>query len=294
MDGAATPWLVAALLSAGCGVSGPHVPPLQTSSPVDREACEKFALGAEAQVWGGSIGAGAVMGAAAGLLAGAFAGAKGNSGVDEDEAVIIGAVVGGLMAVGGLIGAGSVGLRNASVRRAAYTEAMDACLRPARLSRELGPEHLEVAWSLHTLAFRYYRQGEFALAEPLFVRALAIQEKSLGVNAPEVATLLEDYARLLRRTGRAAEAESTGATSRGDPRRAVSRSASGSAETRGAVGDRRATELGEPVRRPSAIRGCARCPRLIHHRRTMAVDGLTSLDPFGILRSPCPRRTCSN
>jgi hypothetical protein len=55
----------------------------------------------------------------------------------------------------------------------------------------------------------------------------------------------------------------------------------------------RATELGEAVRRPSAIRGCARCPRLIHRRRTTTVDGLTSLYRFGILSAPCPRRTCS-
>jgi hypothetical protein len=43
--------------------------------------------------------------------------------------------------------------------------------------------------------------------EPLLARALAIQEKHLGVDAPEMATILDDYANILRRTGRAAEGE---------------------------------------------------------------------------------------
>ena len=43
-------------------------------------------------------------------------------------------------------------------------------------------------------------------AEPLFQRALAIREKALGPDHPNVALSLENYAALLRETGRGAEA----------------------------------------------------------------------------------------
>ena len=44
-------------------------------------------------------------------------------------------------------------------------------------------------------------QGRYAEAEPLYKRALAIHEKALGSN-PQVAATLENYAVVLRRTGR--------------------------------------------------------------------------------------------
>jgi hypothetical protein len=50
-------------------------------------------------------------------------------------------------------------------------------------------------------------QGRYAQAEPLFRRSLAIREKALGPEHPEVATNLENYAALLRQTARANEAE---------------------------------------------------------------------------------------
>ncbi len=49
-------------------------------------------------------------------------------------------------------------------------------------------------------------QGRHAEAEPLHKRALAIREKALGPDHPDVATILENYAVLLRVTGRDAEA----------------------------------------------------------------------------------------
>ncbi len=54
-------------------------------------------------------------------------------------------------------------------------------------------------------------QSNYAEAEPLYQRALAIWEKALGPEHPNVATALENYAALLRETGRndgAAEMES--------------------------------------------------------------------------------------
>ncbi len=46
----------------------------------------------------------------------------------------------------------------------------------------------------------------YAEAEPLLKRSLAIKEKTLGPEHPLVATSLENYAALLRKTGRSTEA----------------------------------------------------------------------------------------
>ena len=48
--------------------------------------------------------------------------------------------------------------------------------------------------------------GQYAKAEPLLRRTLAIQEKSLGPTHLTVATSLENYAHLLRKTHRAPKA----------------------------------------------------------------------------------------
>jgi len=50
-------------------------------------------------------------------------------------------------------------------------------------------------------------QGKHAEAEPLYQRALAIYEKTLGIEHPEVAAALENLAHLLWITNRGAEAE---------------------------------------------------------------------------------------
>jgi tetratricopeptide (TPR) repeat protein len=50
-------------------------------------------------------------------------------------------------------------------------------------------------------------QGQYAKAEPLFKRALAIWEKALGPEHPHVATSLENYAALLWKLGRKKEAK---------------------------------------------------------------------------------------
>ncbi len=64
----------------------------------------------------------------------------------------------------------------------------------------------DYASALHQLAHVYDAQGKHAKAEPLFRRALAIQEKALGPEHPKVAQHLEDYAALLRKMEREAEA----------------------------------------------------------------------------------------
>ncbi len=64
-----------------------------------------------------------------------------------------------------------------------------------------------MAASLNNLAGLYQAQGKYAEAEPLYQRSLAIWEKALGPEHPDVATSLETYAALLRQTARADEAE---------------------------------------------------------------------------------------
>ncbi len=61
--------------------------------------------------------------------------------------------------------------------------------------------------SLNNLALLYDTQGQYAQAEPLYLRALAILEKALGPEHPNVASGLENYADLLQKTGRTAEAD---------------------------------------------------------------------------------------
>ncbi len=63
-----------------------------------------------------------------------------------------------------------------------------------------------MAQSLNNLAALYDSQGKYAEAEPLYRRALAIREKALGPEHPSVATALENYAGLLRKTNREVEA----------------------------------------------------------------------------------------
>jgi CHAT domain-containing protein/tetratricopeptide (TPR) repeat protein len=67
--------------------------------------------------------------------------------------------------------------------------------------------HPDVATSLNNLGLLYYRQGAYARAEPLFVRALAIQEKARGAMHPKVATSLNNLAALYQSQGAYARAE---------------------------------------------------------------------------------------
>jgi tetratricopeptide (TPR) repeat protein len=73
--------------------------------------------------------------------------------------------------------------------------------------QNVGPDHPNVATSLHNLAALYRTQGDYAQAEPLFKRSLAIIEKALGPDHPNVATVLENLAVLYRATKRGSEAE---------------------------------------------------------------------------------------
>ena len=71
----------------------------------------------------------------------------------------------------------------------------------------LGPDHPDVAISLNNLAGLYQHQGNYAKAEPLYKRSLAIFETALGHDHLNVATSLENLAGLYRATQRTVEAE---------------------------------------------------------------------------------------
>ena len=64
-----------------------------------------------------------------------------------------------------------------------------------------------MATSLNNLALLYKTQGHYAQAEPLFKRALEINEKALGPDHSRIATGLENLAGLYRATNRDKEAE---------------------------------------------------------------------------------------
>ena len=99
-----------------------------------------------------------------------------------------------------------------------YDQAIQACVAPILLARELGPTNATVATSLELLASRYGWQHKYAQAEPLRRQALAIWETVFAPNDPRVATALEDYASVLRQLHRVAEADAL--TGRADAIRA--------------------------------------------------------------------------
>ncbi len=88
-----------------------------------------------------------------------------------------------------------------------YAQAEKSWLAALEQAKEFGDDNFLLATSLNNLAGLYQDQGRYAEAEPLFQRSLAIAEKALGPEHPDVATSLENYAFLLREMGRDTEAE---------------------------------------------------------------------------------------
>ena len=71
----------------------------------------------------------------------------------------------------------------------------------------LRPDHPGTATILNNLALLYDNQGAYAKAEPLYLRALAINEKVLGPDHPGTATSLNNLALLYDNQGAYAKAE---------------------------------------------------------------------------------------
>jgi tetratricopeptide (TPR) repeat protein len=72
--------------------------------------------------------------------------------------------------------------------------------------RVLGAQHPDVANSFRNLAKVCFLQHRYTEAESHFRRALAIMDKSLGPNHPDLAHILGAYGLLLKKTNRKSEA----------------------------------------------------------------------------------------
>jgi CHAT domain-containing protein/tetratricopeptide (TPR) repeat protein len=75
------------------------------------------------------------------------------------------------------------------------------------LVQTLGPDNRTVGRDLNNLALRYWNLGRYDEAEPLYKRALAIDEKALGPDHRDVGRDLNNPAELYRTRRRYAEAE---------------------------------------------------------------------------------------
>src|SRR5262249_706435 len=84
--------------------------------------------------------------------------------------------------------------KNAKTNEPTRETAHRQCLEPRRLEQALGPDRPDLAESLAALAHGYAAIGDPARAEPLYQRALTIQERALGSDHPNVARTLDGYA----------------------------------------------------------------------------------------------------
>jgi len=73
--------------------------------------------------------------------------------------------------------------------------------------REAEGDSAELGDALHELALLHKDLGQYAAAEPLYLRAVAVKEKALGEDHPDVAEVLNGLAGLYRRDGKYAKAE---------------------------------------------------------------------------------------
>jgi len=87
-----------------------------------------------------------------------------------------------------------------------YPEAEKQWSAALKEAEGFGPQDPRLATTLNNLGEVYRAQAKYAEAEPLYMRAMAIYEKTLGPEHPDVAQSLENYAALLRKTGRDDEA----------------------------------------------------------------------------------------
>src|SRR6266508_3123519 len=93
-------------------------------------------------------------------------------------------------------------------RAGKYDASRPAAERALELrEKALGPDHPDVAQSLHNLAIIHRLKGDYAKSEPLFQRALDIKEKALGPEHPDVAASLNSLAIIYHAKGDYAKAE---------------------------------------------------------------------------------------
>ena len=111
-----------------------------------------------------------------------------------------------------IILAGCAGQKRSQIdnlyREGQYDQGIQAAeenLRKVRAAK--GDNNLETAANMNLLAKGYHSMGDFAKAEPLFKKALAIRERNLGPNDLQVAVSLDNLAGLYADMGDFAKAE---------------------------------------------------------------------------------------
>ncbi|MFQ5664409.1 MAG: tetratricopeptide repeat protein [Terriglobia bacterium] len=87
-----------------------------------------------------------------------------------------------------------------------HAEAEQEFSAAVEVAERFGENDARLAMTLHNLALTYQALGEATDAERVYRRAITIYENALGPGHPEVARTLENYAALLRDTGREDEA----------------------------------------------------------------------------------------
>ncbi|HNB22591.1 MAG TPA: tetratricopeptide repeat protein [Candidatus Melainabacteria bacterium] len=89
----------------------------------------------------------------------------------------------------------------------------------------LAAQKLEIALRLNRLAFMNYCQGKMANAEQIYTWAVASTAKSAGEKSLLAASCLFDFSRVLRSTGKQADAEAMDNTAQAILRRSISQNA---------------------------------------------------------------------
>ena len=79
--------------------------------------------------------------------------------------------------------------------------------RVAELEQSAGPTDPAVATALNDLAVFYFTQADYAAAEPLLRRTLAIREAAFGAETPQTAQAINNLAQVLQERGNYVEAE---------------------------------------------------------------------------------------
>lgn len=89
-----------------------------------------------------------------------------------------------------------------------FSEAEVFVQRSVNIVETYEPENiLKLADGINTLAGIYYQQDKHEQCEPLLERSLRLRQRALGAEHPDIADNLRDYAKFLKKIGRAEEAE---------------------------------------------------------------------------------------
>ncbi|WP_417915616.1 tetratricopeptide repeat protein [Candidatus Electronema sp. JM] len=95
-----------------------------------------------------------------------------------------------------------------SRKMAEYKQAQEWLERLLELREAEGKNDAALGTALHELALLHKDLGQYAAAEPLYLRAVEVKEKALGKEHPDVAEVLNDLGVLCSEQERLAEAES--------------------------------------------------------------------------------------